>query len=107
MVESIEKIDFTDCSAEFEFLSKIIDAVGPRLPGSKEEKEAASMISSLLSEITGNEAHVEEFTFAPKASIGAIPVLGYLLLFVAIPLYVLHPLSAIVFMAIIMSLTSN
>ena len=81
-----------DCEQELDFIKKIIGAVGPRLPGSQEERAGAQLIAKELSEITGSAAITEEFTFAPKASIGFIPVLGFLLIFMATPLYLIGPL---------------
>ena len=57
------------------FIQRIIDRCGPRLPGSEEEKRAAAMIADEFMTVTGNVA-VEEFTFAAKACIGAIPAFG-------------------------------
>ncbi|MEX2683906.1 MAG: M28 family metallopeptidase [Candidatus Sigynarchaeota archaeon] len=82
---------------EIEFIADIIKKVGPRLPGSKEERAAAEMIKEEFSKVTGSPAILEEFTCATKASIGFIPVLGYLLLFVAAPLSFFLPLVTGIF----------
>jgi len=57
------------------FIQRIIDLCGPRLPGSEEEKRAAAMIADEFMSVTGNVA-VEEFSYAAKACIGAIPAFG-------------------------------
>ncbi len=90
-------IDF-DKSLEYqyEFIEEIIDKVGPRLPGSKEEKKAANLIKEKFTKLTGVEAKSEEFRFAPKASIGLIPALGYFLLLVLMPLYYINTLAHLI-----------
>jgi hypothetical protein len=57
------------------FIQRIIDRCGSRLPGSEEEKRAAGLIADEFMSVTGN-VMVEEFTYAAKACIGAIPVFG-------------------------------
>ncbi len=57
------------------FIQRIIDRCGPRLPGSEEEKRAAGIIADEFMAVTGN-VEVEEFTYAAKACIGAIPAIG-------------------------------
>jgi hypothetical protein len=87
MTDPIESSD-----QEFAFISRIIEAVGPRLPGSEEERKAAEIIKDDISQVAGVPAVIEEFTCATKASIGFIPVLGYMLLFVVAPLSFIFPL---------------
>ncbi len=58
-----------------EFIRRIIDRCGPRLPGSEEENRAAGIIADEFMSVTGN-AVVEEFSYAAKACIGAIPAIG-------------------------------
>lgn len=88
-----------DEAAEYElnFIKNIIETTGPRLPASPQERQAAMMIKDEFSRITGKEAVVEKFTCAPHAAIGAIPLLGYLLLFVLTPLYFFTPVGTIIF----------
>ncbi len=59
-----------------EFVKKI-EADGPRLPGTDEEKVACVKIQKEINERVGLETKTESFTFAPRASIGGICYLGY------------------------------
>ncbi|MHA1731326.1 MAG: M28 family metallopeptidase [Promethearchaeota archaeon] len=83
-------------SYELGLISRVIEATGPRLPTSPEERRAAEMVRDEFSRVTGREAVLEEFTCHPYASIGFIPVLGYILLLVLTPLYLFAPLYAFV-----------
>jgi hypothetical protein len=78
--------------AEMAFITDVIKKVGPRLPGSAEERRAAEYLKDEISKATGSPAIMEEFTCATKASIGFIPVLGYMLLLVVVPMSFLFPL---------------
>jgi hypothetical protein len=78
--------------AEMAFIRDVIKKIGPRLPGSAEERRAAELLKDDLSHETGSLAILEEFSCATKASIGFIPMLGYLLLFVVVPLSFVIPL---------------
>lgn len=79
------------------FIQRIIDRCGPRLPGSEEEKRAAAMIADEFMTVTGNVA-VEEFTFAAKACIGAIPAFGAGLMIAGL-FFFWHPLVTLVMTA--------
>ncbi len=79
----------------FDFVKKIIDAHGPRLPGSEEEKAAQKDIAEYMEQQTGVKPVVEPFKFAPRASIGAIPYLGYAG-FASLVLYYVHPVPAMI-----------
>ena len=79
----------------FDFCKEIIDKHGPRLPGSDEEKAAQADIARIMEEATGVKPTVEKFRLAPRASIGAIPYLGYAG-FVALALYYIHPIPAFI-----------
>nr|MDO8088812.1 M28 family peptidase [Candidatus Sigynarchaeum springense] len=81
-----------DPEPELAFIAGIIKKVGPRLPGSAEERHAAEILKEDISRVAGAPAVIEEFTCATKASIGFIPVLGYSLLFVVGPLSFVFPL---------------
>ena len=59
-----------------EFIKKI-EADGPRLPGTDEEKAACVKIQKEINDRVGLDTKTEEFTFAPRASIGGICYLGY------------------------------
>jgi aminopeptidase YwaD len=78
--------------AELAFIARIIEKVGSRLPGSAEERRAAELLKDELSQAAGSPAIMEEFTCATKASIGLIPALGYMLLFVVVPMSFVFPL---------------
>lgn len=79
----------------FDFCKTIIDKHGPRLPGSEEEKAAQADIAKIMETATGVKPTVEKFTLAPRASIGAIPYLGYAG-FIALALYYIHPVPAFI-----------
>lgn len=79
----------------FDFCKTIIDKHGPRLPGSAEEKAAQADIAKIMEAATGVKPTVEKFKLAPRASIGAIPYLGYAG-FVALVLYYIHPVPAFI-----------
>lgn len=79
----------------FDFCKTIIDKHGPRLPGSAEEKAAQADIAKIMEDATGVKPTVEKFKLAPRASIGAIPYLGYAG-FIALALYYIHPIPAFI-----------
>lgn len=79
----------------FDFCKVIIDKHGPRLPGSAEEKAAQKDIAAIMENATGVKPKIEKFTLAPRASIGAIPYLGYAG-FVALALYYIHPVLSFI-----------
>ena len=79
----------------FDFCKTIIDKHGPRLPGSDEEKAAQADIAKIMENATGVKPTVEKFKLAPRASIGAIPYLGYAG-FAALVLYYIHPVPAFI-----------
>lgn len=79
----------------FDFIKMIIDTHGPRLPGSDEERAAQKDIAEYMERETGVKPTVEPFRLAPRASIGAIPYLGYVG-FAALILYYIHPIPAII-----------
>lgn len=58
-----------------EFVKKI-EADGPRLPGTDEEKNACVKIQQEIKDRVGIDTKTESFIFAPRASIGAICYLG-------------------------------
>lgn len=82
----------------FDFVKQIIDKHGPRLPGSDEERAAQKDIAEIMEKETGVKPVVEPFKFAPRASIGAIPYLGFVG-FIALVLYYIHPVPALVLAA--------
>ena len=82
----------------FDFVKQIIDKHGPRLPGSDEERAAQKDIAGIMEKETGVKPVVEPFKFAPRASIGAIPYLGFVG-FIALVLYYIHPIPALILAA--------
>lgn len=82
-----------DVTSERNFIQKIIEQCGPRLPGSEEEKRGAEIVANEYKALTGN-VKMEEFRFAPKACIAAIPGFGVSLM-VAGVLFYLVPLAAL------------
>ncbi len=61
-----------------DLVKEVIDETGPRLPCSEEEKRGAAKFAEQVTRETGLETKTEGFKCAPVASIGFIPVLGYL-----------------------------
>lgn len=78
----------------FDFIKRIVDTYGPRLPGSDEERLAQKEIAAYMEEETGVKPTVERFRLAPRASIGAIPYLG-VAGFIALILYYIHPVASL------------
>ncbi|MDR2266764.1 MAG: Zn-dependent exopeptidase M28 [Christensenellaceae bacterium] len=78
-----------------DFAAKVIDKFGPRLPGSVEENAAADFMAEEFSAVTETETKVEEFKLAPTASIGAIPILGFIS-FLVLALYFISPWASLI-----------
>ncbi len=75
-----EIITSQDAQYAFDLVSEICTQVGPGLPGSSQERERAAMIKKELESHLGAEnVAVEEFTFAPGASLNPYPGLFLLL----------------------------
>jgi hypothetical protein len=83
---------------EISFIDTIIKQFGPRPPGSEAESRTADYLVQDFSQIGGKPAQTETFRFAPLASIASIPVLGYALLFVAVPLYFFAPIACMIWL---------
>ncbi len=81
-------------TAQRDFIQRIIDQTGPRLPGSEEEKRGAELIAKEFGAVAGN-VQVEEFKYAPKACIAAIPGFGITLMVTGILFYFL-PIVALI-----------
>jgi hypothetical protein len=64
-----ETITDADVGLALSFTQKVIDACGPRLPGSAADLKAADMLYREMS-AAFDEASQEEFTFAPNAFLG-------------------------------------
>lgn len=86
----------------FDFVRTIIDTHGPRLPGSDEERAAQADIAKIMEHETGAKPTVEEFQFAPRASIGAIPYLGYAAA-VSLVLYYIHSALSLILSAAVLA----
>lgn len=87
-----------------DFIQRIIDRYGPRLPGSAEERRAAVDIADEFRSAAGNVT-MEDFTLAPKACIGSIPGLGLGLMIAGLfffwqPLVTVIMAAALLFFAI-------
>lgn len=78
----------------YNFIKYIIDKHGPRLPGSQEEKNAQKDIFEIMKKDLKTEPISEEFTLAPRSSIGAIPILGFVG-FISLFLYYLNPVFSL------------
>lgn len=70
-----------------EFIKKI-EADGPRLPGTDEEKAACVKIQQEIKDRVGLDTKTESFMFAPRASIGSICYLGYACLLATLVYYI-------------------
>ena len=79
----------------YDYIKGIIDKTGPRLPGTEEERQGAMLTAEIMEGISGKKAVVEEFDLHPNASIGAIPVVGFLGL-ICFALYYLSPIATLV-----------
>lgn len=79
----------------YDFTKNIIDKFGPRLPGSEEEGLASEEIQRNFTETLGVNTKRERFLVAPRASIGAIPIMGGMAL-VTLGVYYASPLAAAV-----------
>ncbi len=83
----------------YDFTKRIIDKFGPRLPGSVEEGLAAKEMQQIFTDELGVDTKCERFLVAPRASIGAIPILGGMGLFSLIAYY-MSPLVAAIMCAL-------
>lgn len=83
----------------YDLVKEVVDATGPRLPGTKEEKVGCSMVAAQITRELGVDTVTEEFKLAPTASIAAIPLLGFLGL-INILLFYLSPIASLVVGAI-------
>lgn len=78
-----------------DLIKEVIDTTGPRLPGTEEEKLGAEKFAEQITRETGLQPTTEPFKMAPIASIGFIPVLGYLG-YVAAILFYLSPIASFI-----------
>jgi len=74
-----------------EFIQKVIDECGPRIPCSPQEAKSAELIKSELSD-TCDEISIEKFTCRPNAFLGYIKI-DVLLVFSSFLLFFLLPLN--------------
>lgn len=95
----------TNAQDQLKFIQRVIDATGPRLPGSAEERAGAEMIAEELERAAGSPAVVEPFDVHPHASIAFIPVLGYIGLFLILPLTFVAPGAALAISALLVAFT--
>jgi len=91
-------------NAEYQlnFIKKIIDKFGPRLPGSIEETRAAQYIGKEMTKATGKRSIIERFRCAPLASVASVPLIGFALIAIAVPLYLFLPIGAVVVIMLIL-----
>lgn len=83
-----------------DLVKEVIDETGPRLPGTEEEKRGAEKFAEQITRETGLEPKTDHFKMAPVASIGFIPVLGYLGYASAI-LFYLTPIASMISAALL------
>ncbi len=70
-----EIITSNDAQYAFDIVKTICTEVGPGLPGSSQERERAAIIKrELESHLCAGNVVVEEFTVAPGASLGSLPI---------------------------------
>ncbi len=78
-----EIVSSSDAEYAYELVKAICTEVGPGVPGSLQERKRAAIIrQELESHLGAGNVIVEEFTLAPRAYVGAVP-LGSLLTLVA------------------------
>ncbi len=82
-------------------VKEIIDETGPRLPGTEEEKRGAEKFAEQVKRDVGLDTTTEHFKMAPVASIGFIPVLGYLG-YVSAVLFYLSPIASFIMAALLL-----
>jgi hypothetical protein len=99
MAES--KFDFKQGAEDMmSFIKKVESEVGPRLPGSNEERAAAKLIKEEYEKNIGLKPVSEPFKVAPESGIGAIPYIGIGGLINVILLFI-YPLAAIILGALL------
>ena len=59
-----------------DFIKKVETEVGPRLPGSEEERRGAALIKEEYEKNIGIKPISEPFKVAPESGIGSIPYIG-------------------------------
>lgn len=70
-----EIINNNDAHYAFDIVKTICTEVGPGLPGSSQERERAAIIKrELESHLGAGNVVVEEFTIAPGAFLGSLPI---------------------------------
>jgi aminopeptidase YwaD len=77
----------TDSDARYalEIVKAICTEVGPGLPGSPQERERAAMLAKELeSHLGAKDVAMEEFTLAPGAFLGSLPISALLMLVAAL-----------------------
>jgi hypothetical protein len=80
-----EIITEDDAHYALNIVKAICTEVGPGLPGSTQERERAGMIKTELeSHLGAGNVRVEEFTFAPGAVLGSLPISGFFVLVAAL-----------------------
>lgn len=65
------------------------NVIGPRLPGSAGEKKFADYMEAKMQNI-GLKTHKEPFAVSPRASIGGIPIIGWISVVVSLSMYLAH-----------------
>lgn len=80
-----ETITSNDAQYAWEIVMTICTQVGPGLPASPQERERAAMIKKELESHLGDgNVVVEEFTLAPGAFLGSLPISALFMLFAAL-----------------------
>jgi hypothetical protein len=73
-----EKITYNDAYYAYDIVKTICTEVGPGLPGSSQERERAAIIKKELeSHLGARNVVTEEFTVAPRAFLGWIPISAF------------------------------
>ena len=90
----MEKVKRENAKFVIEFTKEVIDRTGPRLPTSPEEKLGAEIIAEKMEQTCGKPSVTEKFVCAPRASIAAIPILGFIGI-IAFGLYYISPIASL------------
>ena len=91
----MEEIKRQNAKYVVDFAKEIIDKTGPRLPATPEEKLGAEMIAEKMQQATGRPSVTETFVCAPRASIAAIPILGFIGI-ISFGLYYISPIASLI-----------
>jgi acetylornithine deacetylase/succinyl-diaminopimelate desuccinylase-like protein len=93
IMEELDNESLQNAQEQLAFIKNVINEIGPRIPGTPEERKCAYLIKDDFTKLTGVEAKKQKFTLSSHASIATIPLLGYGLFFATV-LYFLSPIAS-------------